>query len=850
MIPLKLSLRNFMSYGDNVAPLDFSGIHLACLSGDNGHGKSALLDAITWALWGQSRAGSDDELIRLGADEMHVEFEFMLGDSHYRVIRKRQKRKSASIPSLEIFVRSGDAFRPMTGNSIADSEQRIVQLLSMDYPTFINSAFLRQGHADEFTVKPPGKRKEILADILGLGAYDQLEAQARERAKSAEAERKVLAAEIQGIDNELANETRYHDDLQAAQADSARLSAQFTEAEERIAGLRQTKNMLDAKASHLKDMLARLERAERDIAGAEEQASACRTRIAGYEATLSRRTAIDDGYAGLLAVRGEGDALNQALGRLVKLQDETAVARSQVDGERSRLQIDANTLQARLRDLTAQVRRADGAQQELDAVRAALDELQGAETQLQAARQVQQEDASRVAALRHANETLRADMVGLKNKIDTLAGVTHCPLCNSPLSDAEREQVRGSYTADGQAKGEEFRRNEAEVKRAEQALAARKGDMSGLEARLAGRPDLHRREASLEKTLADAQSAAEQAAAAQERLATVSQRLAAGDFAVDLQRRLRALEQEMAGLAYDRARHEEVRSRLAELAHFESEKGELETAARLVDRERLDLKRLQSSLAVWTRDLAADRQAVEALKAELADLPAVTAALRAGEQDTADLQARAHFAREAVGAARQKLDHCTYLRQQRTVKSSAEETARRERSIYEELAAAFGKKGIQAMIIEQAIPEIEEEANRLLTRMTDGRMNVKFETQRSSRQGDVIETLDIKLADELGTRSYEMYSGGEAFRANFAIRIALSRLLARRAGARLQTLVIDEGFGTQDSRGRERLVEAITSIAGDFEMILVITHIEELKDAFPIRIEVTKSADGSQIAIT
>ena len=121
---------------------------------------------------------------------------------------------------------------------------------------------------------------------------------------------------------------------------------------------------------------------------------------------------------------------------------------------------------------------------------------------------------------------------------------------------------------------------------------------------------------------------------------------------------------------------------------------------------------------------------------------------------------------------------------------------------------------------------------------------------RDTKAGDTIETLDIKISDEIGVRNYEMYSGGESFRANFAIRVALSRLLARRAGAQLQTLIIDEGFGTQDSRGRERLIEAINSIAQDFERILVITHIEELKDAFPVRIEVVKTAEGSQFTVT
>jgi exonuclease SbcC len=94
-----------------------------------------------------------------------------------------------------------------------------------------------------------------------------------------------------------------------------------------------------------------------------------------------------------------------------------------------------------------------------------------------------------------------------------------------------------------------------------------------------------------------------------------------------------------------------------------------------------------------------------------------------------------------------------------------------------------------------------------------------------------------------------LFSGGEAFRVNFAIRLALSRVLAQRAGARLQTLVIDEGFGSQDAAGRQRLIEAINLVRDDFKKILVITHLEELKEAFPARIEVEKSPRGSIVHV-
>jgi len=129
---------------------------------------------------------------------------------------------------------------------------------------------------------------------------------------------------------------------------------------------------------------------------------------------------------------------------------------------------------------------------------------------------------------------------------------------------------------------------------------------------------------------------------------------------------------------------------------------------------------------------------------------------------------------------------------------------------------------------------------------------VHFRTQRAykdKKRKDKRETLDIIISDNVGERSYEMYSGGEAFRVNFAIRLALSKMLAGRAGARLQTLVIDEGFGSQDSEGIQRLIEAINLIKDDFAKILVITHLDSLKESFPAQIQVTKTLSGSSIEV-
>ncbi|MBI2011420.1 hypothetical protein HYS91_01495 [Candidatus Daviesbacteria bacterium] len=216
-------------------------------------------------------------------------------------------------------------------------------------------------------------------------------------------------------------------------------------------------------------------------------------------------------------------------------------------------------------------------------------------------------------------------------------------------------------------------------------------------------------------------------------------------------------------------------------------------------------------------------------------------------QKVLDLSGRA-------GEAKQLIDRTIQIENLFNLKKKEKNKLTKEKEIFEELSLAFGKRGIQAMIIEAAIPEIEDEANRLLNKLTEGRMKVRFETQKETKtkvqtsEGKVhalVETLDIIISDEMGERNYDLYSGGETFRVNFAIRLAISKLLTHRAGAKLQFLIIDEGFGTQDATGRARLIEVIDAIKDDFEKILIITHLEELKDEFPVRIEVSKDASGS-----
>ncbi|HWO93351.1 MAG TPA: SMC family ATPase, partial [Dehalococcoidia bacterium] len=277
--------------------------------------------------------------------------------------------------------------------------------------------------------------------------------------------------------------------------------------------------------------------------------------------------------------------------------------------------------------------------------------------------------------------------------------------------------------------------------------------------------------------------------------------------------------------------------------------GKLLQARSGAERDREALERCRSDYGEWERRRHEAQCEVEGLHE--AAQSARQAAERLADAERIRDETKAHLGRlrQALGAVEGEISKSASLLADRPAKAEQLRAVAEEASLYEELCAAFGRRGVQALLIDSALPELMEEANRLLHRMTAGRMSLFITTQRATQKGELAETLDIQIADELGTRAYEMYSGGEAFRIDFALRIALSRLLARRAGAPLPILVVDEGFGSQDATGRERLVEAITAVQDEFRMILAITHIDELRDVFPHRIHVTKTPHGSQLEV-
>jgi DNA repair protein SbcC/Rad50 len=221
MIPLKLELKNFLSYGDTLQTIDFSNHTLICLSGKNGNGKSALLDAITWAVWGQARkiggtSKADEGLLRLGQTRMMVVLTFMLNNKTYRVRREFAKTHGKPFAALdfEVLDEEGSFFRSLTDKTIRATQDVIERTINLDFDTFVNSAFLRQGQSNEFSKKTAKERKQILANILGLGTYDVLQQHANAEAKKLEQQQTSLRQVIAHLETDIGQESILREALQ------------------------------------------------------------------------------------------------------------------------------------------------------------------------------------------------------------------------------------------------------------------------------------------------------------------------------------------------------------------------------------------------------------------------------------------------------------------------------------------------------------------------------------------------------------------------------------------------------------------------------------------------------------
>jgi exonuclease SbcC len=1007
MIPVQLTLKNFLSYRD--ATLDFRGLHTACICGANGAGKSSLLEAITWAIWGESRATSEDDAIHTGSKEVRVDFIFKTSQQQtYRVIRTRARGGSSV---LEFQIETPNGFRSLTGKGVRATQDSILQHIKLDYDTFINSAYLRQGRADEFMLKRPSERKEILAELLKLNQYDDLEERAKDlsrqfKARAEELERSLesmktqlqqkeaIASQQVALENELnqlqqiqAFENIQLQSLQVVQHQRQNWEEQLTFVRQQYQNLTQDCDRLEQECGVVKSQLSTLEELlsqdseikagynqyhnlqsqeeslsakfeeytraqasrqqkqqqltkqineiERQLQQTQAQLEALRQQEVDIQQTLGKSTEVEAALAQLAGARQRVAQLDELQLQVAPLLQQRTTLQSQIVRVQAGLVARLEQLEATANQLQCQQQRQPQLQQAVMEVAMQIEELEKKRVYLQRVQEKGQERRNFIERLQAHQRDYERLLGELEQKIQMLQTPNAiCPLCERPLDEHHWnrvvEKTKSEYK-DTEGQLWVVREQMAVSDREIQVLRQEYRDISQ---QLSPYDTLREQRGQLAAKLqatTDVEQQLQQITAQKQQL---ERSLQLGEYAPDKQAELKQLEEYLQQLNYNEQDHALARSEVERWRWAEIKQGQIKDAAKRQAQIAARKPELQAQIAqlqtritqeatesecakqiasldryiaeigydteqhnnlrmavrkaqAWQlryQQLLAAQQQYPQLKNRLQELEVSLQARWAERQrlkgqiesivqqleDTANPITQIQTLEQQLATRRRELDEqitqlgrleqmahqLEVLQNQYEQQQQQLQETKQQHRVYQELAQAFGKNGIQTLMIENVLPQLEAETNQLLSRLSANQLHVQFVTQKAGRNGKstkknskLIDTLDILIADARGTRAYETYSGGEAFRINFAIRLALAKLLAQRAGAALQMLIVDEGFGTQDAEGCDRLIAAINAIAPDFACILTVTHMPHLKEAFQARIEVSKTQQGSQLRL-
>lgn len=306
--------------------------------------------------------------------------------------------------------------------------------------------------------------------------------------------------------------------------------------------------------------------------------------------------------------------------------------------------------------------------------------------------------------------------------------------------------------------------------------------------------------------------------------------------------------QALVAVGYDPDEHQELRDKAIALEKWAKVLPELEQA----ETNMADLLQRAGELQHRQKGLTEE---LGTITVQLAEIETLVAELRRREgnlfgsrQQLKEAQEQEQDVGIQLGTVQAQLKDLEAKAQQKKKLEAEVAAMAKEEHLYTKLARAY--KEIPVLIMENALPDVEGLGNELLGRLTGGRISVRFETQKEAKTtGAVSDTLDIIVSDELGERPYEGWSGAERFDVDLSIRLAISKFLAKRAGAKIETLIIDEGASCLDAQGREHFIQAINEISQDFRLVLCITHIDELKEHFPQQLIVSKTPEGSRVEV-
>lgn len=900
MIPRTLEIKNFLSYGTDCPPISFEGYNLICLSGNNGHGKSALLDAITWAIWGcarkiQNSVRADHGLLRLGQDQMMVIFDCIIDNTIYRIKREFELVYGKPKTTLDFGIISPDGtVQALSEKTIRDTQAKINNTIGLDYETFINSSFLRQGNANEFSKRSPKERKEIISTILGLNVYDTLKRAALEKAKIAAQEvtaTQMLVAHTRNEIQELNTLLSTHQQLQEAlstltytiaKQEEMRTALQKKHAEcdtqkqklllqintmelqskryaERIEELKALVYQWRSTRAHMTDA-NRYTIIQKDLVDARTQYTALRTQMTQFHATkellqqqIQRHTEATHAHTTLVhRIKNEEKLI---LERLSYTEKQLATQLTQITHEEKIAHEKRMLSERAIHDATRMINELMLYVQDAETIKKTFDK--------------RKEMYQRWTAI---GNILRSEQQAELKRLQLTQDIQNpsCPLCEQSLSGSRKRFLETKITATAYRHThqlERFKRMLPQLKSRLitdhaliQKMDAEKNTIQKLEhTRTQEELNLNQLTTTLKELATKKQLVLTQKndvnAQYQELMAVHAQEPSSPE--------IHTLKEAITALAKECA---ETKTLLNTYTYDPQRERILDTQISTLCKE-LELYEKQTQSLLLQEERAASIKALITLlkkeKSALGTIPLIHVELATHNSTLADLQQQLitltqqeqemRNQQQAMFIEQGKYDAAQMRRTtaEKTITTLDASLLQAEAIVhdYQAIAAAVGKDGIQALLIEEAIPEIEEYANTLLAKLTNNTAHIMIESLRDLKSGGTKETLDIKISDAQGVRPYEMFSGGEAFRIDIALRIAISKLLAHRAGTALQTLIIDEGFGSQDEDGLHAMIDVLHALQSEFAKIIVVSHLPMMKDQFPVHFVVEKSARGSTLRV-
>lgn len=889
MIPHSLQIKNFLSYGPEFQTIDFRPYHLMYLSGKNGHGKSALLDAMTWAVWGHARKTTnavkpDQGLLRLGASQMVVLFDFELAGQLYRIKREFVQTNAKQFAYLEFgMIKEDGSIASLTDKTIRATQLVIERTIRLDYESFVNSAFLRQGYANEFSKKSPKDRKEILSTILGLHQFEHLKKRALERVKEATSQRHTISA----VSRTLAEQVPKKEELEERIKKVREQVAAIQQDEKRV---HEQKKLLDNEqvqlAAQQKEYeLARFKFEQKEIVYGQHLKTMRNLWGQWRQVHAKQLGAVD--YKQLEAQKKicmqKIQALQQCFQKRLQLQNQLLQSKQDLQKKEQLLEVHyAQDIQKLQIVAERYAFEKEGIEKEINALQKAITELEGKLAVYHKGQEGLQKEGVEKKFLeatvaqfekrKNAYQQFIAHANWLKAEQESLAQkkeIAHsdkpsCPLCEQNLTAARRKFLSNRFAKQKQRIDHQLHRMQRVITQLKQVLLEQHQWIENKKQRVAQKEAAQKELIALttqmkevhEKITAHQKLLVSMSAKCNEQQRLIKEKRAMqiallADDAECKEKRafLVAIEKELLSVVYDEMEHKKIEQeqdtiekKLIESMDLNHEILNQAKRAEEIQALILSLKQQKKELGT-VKKLQLDADALAKKKSMLIQNEKEHAA------QSTTLQERKEKVREEHGRVKTQQEQIVRIETECKKHQESIEKLNSEIEEYQLIATAAGKDGVQALLIEEAIPEIEQEANCLLAKLTNNQAHVLIESLRDLKSGGSKETLDINISDSSGIRPYELFSGGEAFRIDFALRIAISKLLARRAGTSLQTLIIDEGFGSQDEEGLSLIMDAIYKVQDDFEKVIVVSHLPSMRDQFPVHLIVEKGPNGSQVSI-